>query len=372
MPTVIMPSSASAAGEAFELLASRYLCDVVGLEHLATPFYMHLARGRWVQFDGLFARPDGRRLVLEAKFYTEPADLATPGIAARIAFAAEAGVNGVIFCARAGFGRDLMRARTPVEKAFLSWRAMRRGLGDWGKGALTAALDPVFRQRRGFTAMSGASLVTSGFEEVVTADGFLLVPVEVERWLRRLPAAPCDVSIWSPPRKAPTGAHLDTLSAWTVEDSLHGYAPTSPKLLETALAALTEGPLDMMSAWKAFWRLGYRGRRGGIKNALDNLRLIGLAEKFRTGKGLYYGPVPGRASRGDDAIPDALEKWPALTYLRAFRGVGGDKYAISERLSRGFLHLFPYARSLYNPAKVAGLLALERYFTPAASTTSPS
>ncbi len=374
MPTVIVPAGASAAGEAFELLASRYLSDVCGLDHLAAPFYTRLARGRWVQFDGLFARADGRRLILEAKFYSEPVSLSTPGITSRVTFAAESGADGIVFCSRSGFARDILSARLPIEKVLLSWRGIRRNLCDWGRGLVTAVLDPVSETRHGFAAVCGSTLITRGTGPARrTPDGFATLPGVVERWVRRLPAASCDIDADAPPRRMPNGRALDVIAAWTVEDSLRGYAPTSVRTLEIAAAALRSGPVDLVSAWKAAWRLGYRGRRGGLKNALENLCVMGAAEKFRTSDGLFYGLRPG-GSGGDVAgrVAAALEAWPAFAYFRPFAARCRDKHALSARLSAGFVHLHPYARSLYNPAKVAGLLVLQAHYSPATSSTRES
>jgi len=368
-----MPVGATASGEAFELLASRYLSNIVGLDHVAAPLYTRLERGRWVQFDGLFARRDGNRLVLEAKFYGEPISLSTPGISARVTFAKEAGVRGLILASRAGFAGDILRVRLPIEKVLLSWKAMHTGLAKKREKLLTAGLDPVVHSARGYTAQSGATLITTEDLSVSNpAEGFGFLPANVERWLRRIPASPDDINPLSPPRRFRTADSLDIVSAWTVEDSLRGFAPAAPKLLEMAVRALSNGPIDLIGAWKALWKLGYRGRKGGLKNALDDLVVMGVAEKFRTERGLFYGPWFGRP-RTDAAhvLADALRRWPAFVYFKPFVAADRNKHSLSASLAERFAPLFPYARSLYNPAKVAGLLALDDYVS-GTSTTSPS
>lgn len=373
MTTVLMPMGASAAGEAFELLASRYLSRVVGLEHVAAPFYTRLGRGRWVQFDGLFARPDGAKLIMEAKFYDHPVSLSTPGIAARITFAKEAEARGIVLCSREGFARDILRVKLPIEKVMLSWQAIRKGLSKVPGDVLTAGLDAITACDGGFVAASGARLMTGESPVTKTADGFAFLPTEVERWLRRLPGSPRDINPMRPPRRFRQGEPLDVLTAWTIEDSLRGFAPASPKLLELATEALREGPLDLVGAWKALWRLGFRGRKGGIKNALDDLRIIGVAEKFRTERGLFYGPLFNtKRTDAGGILATAIRRWPAFIYFRPFAADCRSKHELSARLTEKFTGLFPYARSLYNPAKVSGLLALESYVSPGTSSTSPS
>jgi hypothetical protein len=367
-----MPRGASAAGEAFELLASQYLSRVAALRHVAAPFYTRLDRGRWVQFDGLFARADGGRLILEAKFYDHAISLATPGVAARITFAKEAGAKAIVLCSREGFARDILRVKLPLEKVLLSWQAMHKGISRSGEPLLTAGLDPVTPAANGFTAASGARLIT-GERPADETRGFAFLPTEVERWIRRLPASPRDINPMRPPRRFRRDGALDVLTAWTIEDSLRGFAPAAPKLLEMATDALREGPLDLISAWKALWRMGFRGRKGGLKNAFDDLCVIGLAEKFRTEKGLFYGPrFNTRRRDADGLLANAARRWPAFIYFRPFAAEDRNKHALSARISERFAGLFPYARSLYNPAKVAGLLALEAYVSSGTSSTRPS
>jgi hypothetical protein len=371
-----MPDAASAAGEAFELLSSRYLCRVAGLRHTAAPFYTHLERGRWVQFDGLFSRRGGGRLVLEAKFHNLPVGLATPGIAARLTFAKEAGASGVILSSRCGFYRDIMRVRLPIEKVLLSWSGMRKGMAGQGRGLLTAALDPVLADERGFAAPSGARLFLGhAFDLSAGTEGFAFLNVSAERWLRRLAVSPRDVDMTRPRARRAFAGTLDIESAWAIEDSLRGFAPCDPVLLESALSVLSRAPNDLVGAWKALWRGGYRGRRGAVKNALDNLCVIGIAEKFRSAQGLFYQLRQTRGGRSDafEILASAIDGWPAFAYFKSrVPSDERDKNAIAAGLSEGFAQFFPYARSLYNPAKVAGLMALGRYAGSAVSTASPS
>jgi len=370
-----MPDGASAAGEAFELLSSRYLCSVAGLKHLAAPFYTHLKHGRWVQFDGLFSRRGRERLVLEAKFHGAPVSLATAGIAARLTFAKESGASGIIIASKSGFHRDMMRLKLPIEKVLLSWAGMRRGLAGHPGALLTVTLDPVEVCREGFVSGSGARLHV-GHKLGLSGDpgGLAYVPVEVERWLRRLSVSPHDIDMCRPPRKASPRGRLDIEGTWVIEDSLRGFAPSDPRLAALAIRALGSGPLTLTQAWKSVWRLGHRGRKGGVKNALDNLCVMTVAEKFRNENGLFYGLSSRIDSSGDaeDVLATAVRQWPAFAYFKASLEPGdAGKNAIAARLSERFAPFFPYARSLYNPAKVSGLLALDRYLSPT-STTRPS
>jgi len=370
-----MPERASAAGEAFEVVCSRYLSEMSGLRHLAAPFYTHLARGRWAQFDGLFSRGDGRRLLLEAKFYSTAVSLVTPGIAARITFVKEAGADGIIISSRNGFERDIMQLKLPMEKVLLSWAGMKKRLSEKGRGPFTACLDRVTLCKRGFVATSGVALILDGPLPLAEADdGFAFVPAEVERWLRRLPASEYDIDLAQPRRRSAARRGFCIEKAWVIEDSLRGFAPSDPRLMEAALAMLTLEPMDLAASWKTMWRRGYRGRKGGLKNALDNLCVIGATERFRTAKGLFYGLVPTAAKAGDAsrALAHALRAWPAYAFFKSEAGLdAGTKYAVAARLSDKFKPFFPYARSLYNPAKVAGLLALDSYLS-GTSMTRPS
>jgi len=375
-----MPGGASAAGEAFELLSSRYLCDLSGLKHVTAPFYTHLARGKWVQFDGLFSRVGGSQLALEAKFYDAEIGLGTPGIAARITFAKEAGLAGVIFASRRGFSRDIFRARLPVEKVLLSWQGMAKKLSNWSETFLTAALDPVVPVKGGFQAATGAVLLTGeGTAVDLSGDGFAFIAAEVERWVRRLPASPTDVYLREMAGRRrrcrrPRAGVLDIEDAWAIEDSLRGFAPSDPKLLELAILCLKSEPKDTFSAWRVLWRLGYRGQRGGLKNVLENLVIMGVAEKFRTAGGLFYGLREAGACRDPrESLLAALAEWPAYAYFASVaNGASETPDVLAARLSAAFARFYPYARSLYNPAKVSGLLALARYASSAASTARPS
>ncbi|MHC4714674.1 MAG: hypothetical protein ACYTAN_15640, partial [Planctomycetota bacterium] len=199
MATVVMPAGAAAGGEAFELLASRYLCRHAGLEFVASPFYKRLRGRKWVQFDGLLGRGDGARLTMEAKFHEKPVSLATPGITARIAFTKEIAAAGIILVSRSGFRRDVTRLRLPIEKVLLSWPGIRKRLLPPGDCLLTAALDAVRLERGGFKAASGAMFAVDAVERPLRQrDGFAFLPPGIERWVRRLPASPRDLPPDSP------------------------------------------------------------------------------------------------------------------------------------------------------------------------------
>lgn len=380
-----MPMGASASGAAFELLTSRYLSTHSPLEHTAAPFYTRIKRGKWVQFDGLFLRGSGAKLVLEAKFYDSALDLATPGIGPRIIFAKEMGFDGIILASKSGFGRGIMRLRLPIEKILISWRGMRKGLAEQGRGGagrarvMTAGLDEVVPVKGGFTAASGACLATGRMDSPRdTPGGIAYVEGLLEKWLRRLPASPRDIDLASPPGPpgAPViGEKLNIESAWAVEDSLAGFAPSDPALLVRSIAALQRGPLDASQAWKRLWRLDYRGKRGGLENALRNLSVIGIAEKFRTARGFFFQLKPPFDARDEagEILARGVLAWPAfLFFQQTVPDATRDKYQIALRLSRAFAPLGPYARSLYNPAKVSGLLALRRYVSQRTSTLKPS
>ncbi len=361
-----MPVGAAGAGAAFEVLTSRYLAEYSRLTHVATPFYTRLKRGRWVQFDGLFAREDGGELLLEAKFTAGAVSLATQGIAARVMFVKEHGGRGIILSSRNGFARDVMRAKVPIEKVLLSWRGMRRGLARRGRGVLTAGLDEVERVRGGFKATSGATLVLGrDIDRDGGSEGIAFVEAVVERWLRRLGGARGDINIFEAGRRRRVAEPLDMESAWVVEDALRGFAPASPRLLEEALASLADGAAGVVEIWKKMWRRGYRGRRGGLKNALDDLCVVGAARKRWGESGLFYEVEREFRGKGaGEALAKAVRKWPAYAYFARRRGrLSGGKYEMAQELACDFATMRPYARSLYNPAKVAGLVALEKYLS---------
>lgn len=373
MTHVLMPVGASAAGEAFELLSSRYLCLHDGLEHVLAPFYARLERGRWVQFDGVFARGGADRLVLEAKFHDAPVSLATPGVAARFLYAKEAGASGVILTSRRGFTRDILGARTPIEKVFLSWRGMRGRVGGDAEAVLTAALDPVNVVAGGFQSRTGARLhLGAGYEPELTAEGFAFLPAETERWVRRLPAATKDITLGAIHGRSRRAGSLDIERAWLVEDSLRGFAPCDPALLLNAFRSVSKGPMTLADAWKALWKGGFRGRRTAVTSALNNLVVIGVANKFRTEQGLHYEAVARDAGDAGEILCRGIEAWPGYRFLLESCPSGlQDKHAISAHLSKAFTDYYPYSRSLYNPAKVSGLLALRGYLS-GTSSTSPS
>ena len=371
-----MPRGASAAGEAFEILTSRYLSFCVGLSHVKMPFYVRVRPGKWAQFDGLFSRDDGLRLALEAKFHQCPVSLATPGIAARVNFAKEMGLAGIILASRSGFARDICRLRLPIEKVLLSWRGMRKGLRVIGGELLTAALDRVKIVRGGFEAASGAFLRAQPLSGGAGAgDGFAFTSAESERWLRRLPASEGDITPTPARARFRPGEPLDLKNAWAVEDSLRGFAPCSPLAMERSIDALCEGPVGLHDAWRRLWKRGYRGREGGLKNALDNLCVLGVAEKFQTSSGMLHGlvPTPGGKRDPQAVLAEAVTSWPAFVHFRKTASMGNaTKSELASKLSVGFEPFHPYARSLYNPAKVSGLMALDDYVSSGSSTTRPS
>lgn len=367
-----MPRGASAAGEAFELLSSRYLGELDGLKHTAAPFYTRLPRGKWVQFDGLFSRDDGSCLVLEAKFYNAPIGLGTPGIAPRISFAKELSATGIVLASRCGFSRDVMRLRLPIQKILLSWPGMQKGLSKKAPGLLSACLDELTPCNGGLMAASGAHLDGAGMGDLaVSADGLTFATPLLERWARRLAASPADIDLSAPRRVVRCEGTLSVEEAWAIEDSLRGFAPASPKLLADLIEVLEGGALEVDRVRRRMWRRGYRGRRGGIQDALRDLCVIGAAERFRSARGVFYGPRPGKGG-GEGKLLRALERWPAYAYFRKKASGALEKYETAAKLSAAFARFYPYARSLYNPAKVSGLIALCRHFHGADSTVRPS
>ncbi len=370
-----MPQGASASGQAFELLSSAYLSVHAGLSHEAAPFYTRVPRGKWVQFDGLFLRGDGARLILEAKFYHGAITQKTPGIGVRISFAKELGADGIVLTARRGFGRDLMQLKLPIEKILLTWRGMRRHLRSGGAGGfLTATLDEIALVRGGLRAASGAVLKADLSScGVASDDGFLFVPVMMERWARRLSAAPDDIDPAALPAPVRLTGALSIEEAWAVEDSLVGFAPAAAELLVLILDELKEGPLALDDLRRRMWRRGHRGRKSALRDGLRSLSAIKTVERFRAARGVFYGIVPAAAANDvHKMLEKALQLWPAYRHFQKKAGGVADKYELARILSADFAPFFPYARSLYNPAKVAGLLTLRRYFAPSEKSTKPS
>lgn len=389
MPHIVMPDSATAQGHAFEDLILSYY-QTSGLYTVSEwSGYFHGQSGKWWQCDGIVENNQGRYLV-EAKFFRDrPAKERDINPERRQAAAKDMDCTGLLYISLNGFASDMLDwPHDPgLEVSFLSWPDLRADLLSGLSNYSSVLLDEFeFQPNQALATAGDAALhyahhnpapLSPKFPEFVT------VPGSLELWLRRMPRLPQQLSQISAgyfyydeeieqvslvPNRT---TDLSLQEAWAIQDALSGYASRTYNAVRATAAALSkmaDGALDDIQI--ELHRQGWKTGKSGIRSSLDFLVLVGLAKKWLEGRKSRYALTPlGRAytvgDPDDQLFGTVLQNWlPYQAVCQAIdkQGVPATKDDILTYFKAQYAPYEPYARSLFNPNKVDGLVRLYKRF----------
>ncbi len=389
MAAIVMPTTASQQGGAFEdLILSHYRrSGECAIREWST--YLHGSSGQWWQCDGIVE--DARhRTLIEAKFFRDrPAAPRDIDPARRQAAALDTGCTAIRYISLNGFTRDMLAwEHSPkLDIGFVSWVGLRDEVMAGVSGHASALLDEFELTSTAATAgRSGSELCFAP----VTAEPlsrqfpeFVTLPDRLELWLRRMPRLALhrqqltkglfwyDATTTSVRLVPERAGDLSLQEAWDIEDAFSGYAArTYPAVRATAEALLVLGSAFLPAVQQQLHSMGWQTGPSGVRSSLDFLVQIGLAQKQLEGRLMRYrlstlGRVYAGGGPDDELFGQVLRGW--APYQALCRAVAAQKVApkVDELIAcfrAQYAPYTPYARSLFNPNKAEGLLRLYRIF----------
>lgn len=389
MAKVVLPTTATEQGDAFEDLILSYYQRSGAAVVCEWSTYLHGNSGQWWQCDGII-EDNRHRYLIEAKFFRDrPATSRDIDPARRQNAAVDIGCTAIRYISLNGFSPEMRgwKHGSDLHIEFLTWSDLRNDVLAGLTGYASALLDQFDltdqkatpRQPDGglhFKALTAQAL-SERFPEFVT------VPDRLELWLRRMPRLALSLlqlrngAFWYNetsgqvdliPERA---SDLSLQEAWEVEDAFSGYAArTYPAVRATAqpLARAENGTVrDVQQFLKAMnWDTG----PDGIRNSLDFWIFLGFAGKQLDGRVMRYRLSPlglGYVHSGpsDALFAQVLRNWPPYRALCAAineKGIAAHADDLITYFRRQYAPYTPYAKSLFNPNKTEGLLRLHKVF----------
>ncbi len=389
MAHIVMPTTATQQGGAFEdLILSHYRRSGQYTVHEWST-YLHGASGQWWQCDGIIEDRRNRYLI-EAKFFRDrPATVRDVDPARRQEAALDTNCTAIRYISLNGFASDMLdwEHHPGLDIEFVSWTHIRDEVMDGLTSHASALLDEftltdtVAAANQDSSELHFAPITVQPLSERFPE--FVTLPDSLELWLRRLPRLALRLSqltngeFWYDettgcvhliPERA---SKLSLKEAWEIEDAFSGYAArTYPAVRATASALSDLGNGSIRDVQQQLISMGWRIGPDGIRRALDFLVQLGLAVKELDGRVMRYQlSVLGRTYAGggpDDALfAQVLNGWPPYQAMcRAIKEhtVAPRVDALITYFRTQYAPYTPYAKSLFNPNKTDGLLRLYRIF----------
>jgi hypothetical protein len=391
MSKIVIPSSAYEQGYAFEDLILSYYQKSGLYKVCEWSSYLHGLSDKWWQCDGIVENNRGRYLI-EAKFFNDrPATVRDVNPSRRQTAAQDLDCTGILYISLNDFTSELRNwpHSDDLDIAFVNWADMRAGLLSDLSDYATVFLDE-FQLTSDYAASidSSASL---RLEDITTTPlssefpEFVVVSDNLERWLRRMPCFPLQLTQTSSghfwydssteqvelvPDRA---SDLSLQEAWAIQDAISGYASRTYNAVRAtaeALAKTDKGTIDDVQ--KELHSMGWETGKGGVRRAIDFLVQLDMARKWRDGRRNRYALRPlgkayvvDKSGPDDDLFGNVLKAWlPYRAICEAIEGhsVPPTTNGIMSYFKMQYEPYEPYARSLFNPNKADGLTRLYKLF----------
>jgi hypothetical protein len=389
MTHIVMPSTPTEQGHAFEDLILSYYQKSGCYTVREWSGYLHGASGKWWQCDGIVEDSRGSYLV-EAKFFCDrPATVRDINPARRQTAAQDMGCTGLLYISLNGFATDMLGwpHSAKLDVRFLTWPDVRADLLSGLSKHASVLLDEFDLTATQATAtQSTAELHFDTITSVPLSPQFpefVTVPDSLELWLRRMPRFPLQLAqiaagqFWYETITKRVTLIPDCVSdlslqeAWAIQDAISGYANRAYSAVrDTAqvLASLGDGLIADVQA--SLGTLGWETGPDGIRRSLDFLARLGMARKWLDqGKARYSLSPLGRAyaigGPDDNLFADVLKMWlPYQAVCKAIVkcGVSVTANDILNYFKVQYKPYEPYAHSLFNPNKAEGLVRLYKLF----------
>jgi len=389
MSYIVLPSSSSKQGFAFEDLILSYYQQSGVYTICEWSTYLHGDSGKWYQCDGIVENTQGRYLV-EAKFFRDrPATAKDIDPDRRQRAAIDLDCRGIIYLSLNGFHADMLTRQHPKELdvQFFSWNDIRSTIMANTQQYNSVLLDQFDLTATQATAATGETLFfdtisPSSFSP--TFPEFVMVPDGLEEWLRRLPRldlikSQCfygkfvyGATLETVHLISERASHLSLKEAWDIQDAFSGYASRTYNAVRAtaeSLSTMDDGLIDHIQA--VLQTRGWETGKAGIRDSLTFLVQLKLAHTWRDGRRSRYALTStGRAytaqGTADDLFFDhILREWLPYRFLRqaiVHYGISPDPADIIAYFKKQYAPYEPYARSLFNPNKTDGLLKLYKHF----------
>lgn len=389
MPHIVIPTSTTEQGHAFEDLILSYYQKSGRYTVREWSSYLHGASGKWWQCDGIVEDNQGRYLI-EAKFFRDrPATVRDINPTRRQSAAQDMDCTGILYISLNGFAPDLRNwtHSADLDVQFLTWTDLRDDLlADLSNYASVLLDEFELTTTQAVDARIGAGLrfdTTTATPLSPQFPEFVTVPNGLERWLRRMPRFPLQLAQTSSGHfwyEAATErvtlvpdsvTDLSLQEAWAIQDAISGYASRTYNAVRAtaqALATMSDGLIPDVRA--ALHNMGWKTGPDGIRRSLDFLVQLDMARKWRDGRRARYALSPlGKAyvvgGPDDDLFAAVLKAW--LPYQAVCKAVVEHSVpATADGILNYFKALYtpyePYAHSLFNPNKADGLTRLYKRF----------
>lgn len=390
MPNIVLPTSATEQGYAFENLILSYFQKSALYKVREWSGYFHGTSGAWWQCDGIVENNQGRYLI-EAKFFRDrPAKARDINPERREVAAQDMNCTGLLYISLNKFAPDMLNwSHNPnLDVHFLTWPDLRADILSSLTAYSSVLLDQFdLRPTQAMATQGSASLYYDTLNPTPLSPRFpefVVVPDKLALWLRRMPMLPLQLAQTTAgkfyyseateqvsliPDRA---SDISLQEAWAIEDAISGYASRTYNAVRAtaeALATIHDGLITDIQ--KALHKKGWDTGISGVRSSLDFLVLLKLVRKWTEQRKTRYALTPlGRAftagGKADDTVFEAvLKSW--LPYQALCQAIVAHKVpATVDNIMAYFKAQYapyePYARNLFNPNKTEGLIRLYKQF----------
>jgi len=390
---IVLPKSQSKRGFAFEHLILNYFKKTGIYEIIEWSNWVHGVSGKWLQVDGI-VKDGNKKYVLEAKFLERPISIRTTGVMKKLHYLDDLRCDGIIYASLNGFEKDMFELQNTTEKEIklISWNDVKSDVLGLVKHKpyhySSSFLDSfdlsnkVVKSEYGVEVNVGEKIIIEPYEPF---QEFVVINTEIEVWLRRLPMLEkyreeiIRGSFWyleGRIRIKPYSQNnfLSLKEAWMIEDTFSGYASCKYDTIKSAIQLIQgKRKIDVKELTFLFNKKGHNIGLSGVRNILENLRLLGLMNKQRIGQNVFYSftnigkAFANNSNPADKTFREVLNKWPPYIYFKkAISLVGEPKRSNIGKFINFFKTQYrpyePYAKSLYNENKVMGLILWYKKF----------
>jgi hypothetical protein len=377
----IFPKTANAQGYAFEDLLHRTL-PFMGYKIVSPSGWYHFNR-KWYQLDGLVEK-DRQLWLLEAKFVQGQLTPQSVDLERRLEVMKRTNSYGMLFATISPDITALEEAhinlRVPLQT--VDWNQVVSAIPESTSAYQTCTLDPLSfdEHEKKFSTEEHNLYMGTSFQTTQhpSLKNVLVIPDEIELWVRRMPVlsayrdaiAPVSFEVVNRRLKPISGSKLSLAEAWQIQDELSGFSNRVLSAIEKTLLALNnieQG--DITEIQKALSVSATTGI-SGIRSSLANLTIWKLVQGEISEKRTIYklSPLGRGISRNGKIYFAELKKvitdWSPYAYFKKFYEAGNYQLqlgSVIEWYKGQYQPYVPYARCLFNPNKVEGLIHIYRH-----------
>lgn len=374
MTQILFPKSPNAQGYAFEDLIHRILPDYG--YHILLPSGWYHYEG-WYQLDGVI-ESNQERWLLEIKFTQTPLTPKTVNLKRRIEAMQASNCTGILYVSLVSVSKDLENEHKNLQVPFhnIVWEELQPLIPRSQTNLITSILDEIeYNFNENYFEGAGYKLVTPQLQlqNHPLLQEFYIVPDHIEIWIKRIPLlsqyeqsiAPSIYKITESGIEPYYNQYLSIDEAWKIQDALSGYSSRVLTAIEQTLIALAKIRQGTVKEIQVALPEGVTTGVSGVRSSLSNLVLWALTTRYLVNRNTIYEITPlgyaviARGSLDYSLFGKILEEWTPYKYFLKFLNLKYYSLNPIEIIDffRGQYQPFsPYAKSLFNPNKVDGLI----------------